>query len=276
MDSTVVRVLSRDGAPNEVLLVRRPSGHLAVLKRVSPELRDREDVALRLNQERRLLARLGGRHGLVGLDDDATEPPSLLVRYLSGGSLRECIDRHAPGLLPPDLVARVAIELSAAVRHLHDHAVIHRDVNPTNIMFDSSGRTWLIDLSVAAVGRPAKALPDGWEEGRIGTIPYAAPETILHAEAPVLASVDIYSLGVVFWEMVTRSRPFERGAAESPDRFARRVTSASRTVPTDVANRMGSRFADLVSRMVDASAAMRPESMAVVERELRSALGTAR
>jgi serine/threonine protein kinase len=273
VDANLVRVLSRDGAPNEVLLVRRPSGRLAVLKRVRRELRDREDLVLRLDQERRLLGRLGGQHGLVELEDIDAEPGSLFVRFLDGGTLRDRIDGcRGSDLLPSALVGQVATQLVAAVRQLHDHDVIHRDINPTNIVFDSGGGAWLIDLSVAAVGRPARGLPVGWEEARVGTIPYSAPETILHPGLPVLPSVDIYSTGVVFWEMATGTRPFEQEVDESPEAFARRVRAAAAPHSTEIARRLGRRFADLVHGMLDPTPSNRPEEIAVVSRELESAL----
>jgi len=273
VDASLVRVLSRDGAPNEVLLVRRSSGRLSVLKRVRPELRGREDLVLRLDQERRLLTLLGGQHGLVGVDDVASEPGSLFVRFLDGGTLRDRVDGcRSADSLTTELIGRVATQLVAAVRRLHDHDVIHRDINPTNIVFDSSHRVWLIDLSVAAVGRPARGLPVGWEEARVGTIPYSAPETILHPGLPVLPSVDIYSIGVVFWEMATVTRPFEQEVDESPEEFARRVRAAAAPHSAEIAKRLGRRFANLVHRMLDPTPSSRPGELAVVSRELESVL----
>jgi serine/threonine protein kinase len=273
VDTSLVRVLSRDGAPNEVLLVRRPSGRLAVLKRVRPELRSREDLVLRLDQERRLLTLLGGQHGLVGIEDAASEPGSLFVRFLGGGTLRDRLDgSRGFDPLTNEVIRGVAAQLVAAVGRLHDHDVIHRDINPTNIVFDSDGGAWLIDLSVAAVGRPARGLPVGWEEARVGTIPYSAPETILHPSLPVLPSVDIYSTGVVFWEMASTTRPFERAIDESRELFARRVQATAAPQSTQIARRMGRRFADLVRGMLDPIPSNRPGEIAVVSRELESAL----
>ena len=273
MEEGLVRVLSRDGAPNEVLLMRRPSGRLAVLKRIRPELRDREDLVLRLEQERRVLSLLGGQHGLIGIDDNDAEPGSLFVRFLDGGTLRDRLDgSRGSELVTNAVIGRVARQLVAAVKRLHDHDVIHRDINPTNIVFDSSGDAWLIDLSVAAVGRPARGLPAGWEEARVGTIPYSAPETILYPGLPVLPSVDIYSIGVVFWEMASTTRPFERDTDESPEQFASRVLAAAAPRSVEIARRMGRRFADLVRGMLEPTPSKRPEEIAVVSRELESAL----
>lgn len=270
----MVRVLSAAAAPNEVLLVRRPSGKLVVLKRVRAELQDREDLMLRQDQERRLLRDLGGRCGLVALDDAAaTEPRALLLQYLDGGSLRDRL--YAFGQersIPLDAIGRIGSDVIGALSHLHAHDVVHRDINPTNVMFDVNGRAWLIDLSVAAVGRPARGLPAGWEEERVGTIPYTAPEAVLHPAEPAHPSLDVYGLGVVLWEMVTGTQPFERSFDETAEEFAHRLMVAQPPRSASLERRAGPAFAALVSAMLEPSAASRPESMAGVEAAFRSAL----
>jgi serine/threonine protein kinase len=244
-------VLSRDGAPNDVLLVRRASGQLAVLKRVRPDLRHREDLLLRHAQEGRILRELGRRHQLVGLAESYVDgEESLLLDFIDGGTLRERISALPRGTPAPlDLVARVAADVGEALTHLHEHDVVHRDVNPTNIVFDRDGRAWLIDLSVAAVGRPARGLSSEWEEDRVGTIPYSAPEAILAPNDPAYPSADLYALGVVLYELITGSRPFERRRDETPEDYARRVI-ASEPPSTALLSRAGPALAGRVTAML--------------------------
>jgi serine/threonine protein kinase len=158
-----------------------------------------------------------------------------------------------------DVIARVGADVIGALSHLHRHDVVHRDINPTNIVFDASGSAWLIDLSVAAVGQPARGLPDGWEEERVGTIPYTAPEALLNPAAPAHPTLDIYGLGVMLWEMATGTRPFERSVEERVEDFAERLTTTGVPRSADLERRAGAAFADLVSAMLDPSPAMRPE-----------------
>ena len=241
-----------------MLLVRQASGRLVVLKRVRPDLRHREDLVLRHAQEARILRDLGGRHGLVGLADSYVDgDDSFLLEHLDGGTLRERIDALPAGALSPiSLVARVAADVGEALSHLHDHDVVHRDVNPTNIVFDRADNAWLIDLSVAAVGRPARGLSAEWEEGRVGTLPYSAPEAILAPNEPAHPSADWYALGVVLCELITGARPFERRPDETPEQFARRVIG-SEPPSAAVLSRVGPELAGRVSAMLSPNPGMR-------------------
>ena len=269
----VVRVLSRAEAPNEVLLVRRRSRHLVILKRLRAELEHREDLVLRLEQERRILALLGGQAGLVALDSPPLPyPNSLTLRFLGGGSLRERINGGRTGLSRVDSAVGVTLDVLRTLSHLHRHQVIHRDINPANVVFDGNDRAWLIDLSVAAMGCPARGLPAGWEEGRVGTIPYTAPEAVMQPAAPAHPSVDLYGIGVMLWEMITGQRPFERRADEAPVAFARRVADSRLPHAALLAHRAGPNVTRVVSALLAPSPSERPQSADEVAATLRSTM----
>jgi serine/threonine-protein kinase len=199
---TIVARLSHADAPADVSLARDAAGQPCVLKRLRAEYADREDLALRLRLEGAIIAELGGRGGLVRaleVVDTPNEPYTIVLEHIPGGSLADRL-RDTP-VLDLATATRVAAELFGALAHLHAHDVVHRDVKPSNILFDAAGALRLIDLSVAARGRPPRALPEDWEEERVGTLRYTAPEALARG-APIAAAQDIYSAGVVFREML--------------------------------------------------------------------------
>ena len=246
-----------------MLVVRRESGSLAVIKRVRAGLEAREDLLIRIDQERLLLRSLGGRCGLVALD----EPPlgdsrSITLRFLEGGTLRTALETN--GRLDVDATMGVAGDVLGALGHLHSAGVIHRDVNATNVVFDAGGRAWLIDLSVAAFGSPPRGLPPEWEEERVGTLPYTAPEAILDPRATPHPTLDLFALGVTLWESFTGTRPFERAEDEPPDAFARRVLSSRLPDETILVRHAGTRIASAVLGLLERLPSMRPQSVAEV------------
>jgi len=100
-------------------------------------------------------------------------------------------------------IVQLLITVARAVHHAHEHGVVHRDLKPANILIDAKGRPQLVDFGLAKLldGREASAA-----SGVMGTVPYMSPEqaTGLHAREPS----DIYSLGAIFYELLTGCIPF--------------------------------------------------------------------
>ena len=170
-----------------------------------PESRDR------FLRESRACAQL--RHpNIVGLLDfgfDTTNQPYMVMELLSGPSLREEINLEAP--MTPARVVSILESVAAALQLAHDRGITHRDLKPANIVahrYESGERVYkVIDFGLAAM----KATGD---ETRLtnpafflGTLAYAAPEQMKGAD--VTPATDVYALGVIAYEMLTGSRPFE-------------------------------------------------------------------
>jgi eukaryotic-like serine/threonine-protein kinase len=134
----------------------------------------------------------------------------IVLELLSGGSLEDRLPWGRP-LSDPD-AARIAQELASALAYAHAEGIVHRDVKPTNVLFDDDGRAKLTDFGIARL-TDASTLT---EAGTIlGTAAYIAPEQA-RGES-VGPAADVYAFGVILYRMLTGQLPFE---AENPIHLA--------------------------------------------------------
>ena len=178
-------------------------GRQVVLKVLPPEAATHEPAA-RFRREAMLVARLQHPHILpvfgVGVVDDIQY---FTMPYVEGGSLRTHLERHRH--LPVVDARRVLSEIGDALACAHRQGIVHRDVKPENIFLErGTGRTLLADFGVAlALGEPEGVTQAGTT---VGTPAYMSPEQV--DGRPLDGLSDIYSLGLVGWEMVTGQRPW--------------------------------------------------------------------
>ena len=174
---------------------------LKVLRQV-PDLADGIGAFDRFLQEYEMIAELEHPNIVrifdLGVSDDHAH---IAMEYLSGGDLRNRIDC---GILEAEAV-RYAREISSALAEIHSVGILHRDLKPGNIMFRDDGSIALIDFGLAKRMRLEQEITDSGEI--FGTPYYMSPEQG-HAN-DVDARSDIYSLGVVFYEMLTGTKPYQ-------------------------------------------------------------------
>jgi hypothetical protein len=165
----------------------------------------------RFRQEARAIARI--THPNICTLHDVGEDGSaifLVMEYVAGATLAE---RLEDGPLPVSLALRIAIGIADALDHAHRHGVVHRDLKPGNIMLTRGG-VKLLDFGLAKLKERDEQIPlETTASGRltdvgaiVGTIPYMAPEQLQGRE--IDARTDIFSFGVVLYEMVSGRRPF--------------------------------------------------------------------
>ncbi len=130
----------------------------------------------------------------------------LVLEYMPGRTLREALQQRAPEMLPTVEVLHILIQVCSALAYAHEHGVIHRDIKPENIMLLENGDSKIFDFGIA--------LLDGEHSSRwlgfaspIGTPDYMAPERLLGE--PGDRRADIYSVGVVLYELLCGRTPFE-------------------------------------------------------------------
>jgi len=172
---------------------------------------DAEAMA-RFQREARVVARLEHLHVLPIHDfDGAHDPPYIVMRYVEGGTLKEVLRR---GQLPLEEIGFLLRQVSAALDYAHRQGVVHRDVKPSNIMIDGEGNAFVSDFGTARmVGRAGVGLGEGLTQSgsMMGTPGYMAPEQAMGEGVDHRA--DLYSLGVMAFEMLTGQLPYQ---AENP------------------------------------------------------------
>lgn len=173
-----------------------------IRRRAFPE-EQLERILQRFEREAKSLGRLSHPNILKVLDyGEYDGSPYLVLEFLPGGTMREKI---AQGRLAWQEAVSIVLPIAEALRYAHSNGVIHRDVKPSNILLTAEGRPMLSDFGIAKFLEAADlATLTGTGVG-IGTPEYMAPE---QWTGKALPQSDVYSLGVVFYEMVTGNRPF--------------------------------------------------------------------
>lgn len=207
---TITRILSKGGM-GVVYLVRNPTLRAErALKVLDPAIAERNhEFVDRFNQEAALVCGLHSPH-LVEVYDAGCEGTSgfyyIVMEYLGGGTLRDRM--RCRGRIPwreaLGIVRQVALALTAVEKR---HSV-HRDIKPENILFTSDGVAKLVDFGIAkAVQDDAENMLKTLPAQVFGTPAYMSPEQVRDASS-VDARADIWSLGIVFFEMLAGSRPY--------------------------------------------------------------------
>ena len=130
----------------------------------------------------------------------------IAMEHLEGRSLKDIIGAEAP--LKPDRAIDITLQILQALRFAHAHGVVHRDIKPHNIILATDGRPKVTDFGIARAGAASQMTEVG---SIIGTAQYLSPEQA--RGQPVQPQADLYSLGVVLYEMLTGHVPFEGDSA---------------------------------------------------------------
>jgi serine/threonine protein kinase len=257
------RVLADRGA-TRVLMLRDRAGHPLVLKHLT---NSEDSAAARLRAEAELLEAAGGS-GVIGLHGTVAHPAGIVLEYAPGGSLADRL--RTSGALPPAEAVRVISQLADALAHLHARGIVHRDVKPSNVLFTARGDLRLADFGVAACIGSRGTLDGEWEELRVGTPPYAAPEQWTAPSAHPAA--DVYALGVVLYELLTARLPWEPLADEGDESFASRIRAEAPIAPSTRGIRLSPALEALILEALRPRAEDRPASAAEFARRARQAL----
>lgn len=203
--------------------------HVAI-KVPSPALLASRQAREEFMREARSVARL--RHeNIVTVHDFGEEPDGscyIIYEHISGTNLAERLER---GRLPHDETARLIAQVAEALHCAHLLGLIHRDIKPANILLDVRGRPYIADFGLAVQEEELTK-----QRGRdAGTPQYMAPEQVRGEGHRIDARTDIYSLGVVLYEMLCGHRPFtSRALHELFDQIEHREARPPRTIDDSI------------------------------------------
>src|SRR4051794_21544393 len=180
------------------LTLERP----VAIKLMHREIASDSDQLERFRREARAVARLSHPH-IVGVIDAGEDEhrPYIVFEYVEGETLKERIRRM--GRLPIDEAIAYTIEIARALGCAHAHQIVHRDIKPQNVLIDAEGSAKVTDFGIARSLEQEGLTADGRV---LGTTDYVSPEQALGQD--VNGQSDIYSLGVVLYEMLTGEVPF--------------------------------------------------------------------
>jgi serine/threonine-protein kinase PpkA len=217
------------GGMTEVYLAVREQDQLPVVLKVLDASGQAAGANLsRFIQEYALLSRIDDPHVIRIYDQGFTDDHAYIaMEYFERGDLRS----ELRGPLPRERVMQVLTQIAQALAVIHAHGIVHRDLKPENVMLHADGSVALADFGVAkAMEQDAALALTGTRHGEVvGTPYYLSPEQA--SGKPITPASDLYSLGVMLFELITGSRPF---SAESLELLlARHLTAPTPLLPAE-------------------------------------------
>ena len=234
--------------------VQEPLGRVVALKALKTQIAPTSSFGLGLDREAKILRDLAHPNVVLLLDSLRNESgrPFLVLENIEGPSVQQLLEaKKRPLGLEASLA--IALGLCAGLEHVHERGVVHRDVKPSNVLLARGGIVKLIDFGIAQQSRTASVsdvLAEGvTPSGRIapepvkdafGTAAYMSPEQILGDF--VDGRSDLFSLGVVLYQMLSGTRPFESpsaagGARDRPSRPPGGPARTRRDAPAKLSER---------------------------------------
>lgn len=202
----IIRKINQGGMSSVYLAIQLSVGREVALKVMSPALNSDPVFSERFQREANIVGQLS-HPNIVSIYDIGRHKNLnyIAMDYLPGGSVQE---RMASGL-STTAVLRIMHEVAGALDHAHDKGYIHRDIKPENILFREDGSAVLSDFGVAKMVSNVSRMTNAGTV--VGTPHYMSPEQT--RGKPVDGRADIYSLGVVFYEMLTGQVPYQADEA---------------------------------------------------------------
>ena len=226
-----------EGGMGEVYLAEDTKLERRVAVKLLKRCLDDASLARRFRHERKVLAGLT-HPNIARLYGGATTPEGqsyLVMEYVEGERLDRYCDNHRLGISERLVLFR---KICAAVSYAHQNLVVHRDLKPANIRVTPEGEPKLLDFGIAklldAESTPPGGQPDLDRHRSMMTPEYASPEQV-RGESITTAS-DVYSLGVVLYELLTGQRPYTI-SSRRPDELARAICEQEPARPSTVAGR---------------------------------------
>ena len=185
----------------------KKKNRIVAIKVLRPEYESDEEFVRRFSREAEAASKVSHENIVnmldVGIDGDMRY---IVMGYVDGQTLKEMIRQQ--GYIHPDTAIRMTIRILAAVDHAHRNGIVHRDIKPQNILVDSDGRVKVADFGIARLKTThTTTIEEGQGVSAMGSVHYFSPEQAKGELADEKS--DLYSVGVVMYEMLTGQVPFD-------------------------------------------------------------------
>lgn len=199
----ILRQIGQGGMATVYLANQQSMNRQVALKVLPKHLMGDDTYLQRFEREVKIVSTLEHRNIVPVYDYGELEgQPYIVMRYMSGGSIDDLLQH---GALDVDVIGDIITQIAPALDYAHSKNVLHRDLKPSNVLLDDDGGAFITDFGIARIlGEQGTAITT---QGVVGTPSYMSPE---QAQAhPMDGRSDVYSLGVMLFEMATGRRPFE-------------------------------------------------------------------
>ncbi|GMA61789.1 Stk1 family PASTA domain-containing Ser/Thr kinase [Alicyclobacillus fastidiosus] len=238
---------------------------VVAIKMLRSQFVEDEEFVARFRQEAQNAARLSHPNIVNVYDVGVVDKEYYIVmEYVDGQTLKDMIVERAP--LPVDEAIQLSVQICAALSHAHEQHIIHRDVKPHNILVNKFGVVKVTDFGIARAVT-GNTITDRQATSVLGSVHYFSPEQARGAQTD--AKSDIYSLGVVLYEMLTGSLPF---SGPSPVSVALKHLREQFVEPRELNKAIPQSVENIILRCMVKAAEGRYDNMAAVKADLEDAL----
>lgn len=186
------------------------TGREVAVKLLRPEFERDEEFVRRFSHEAKAAAQVAHENIVNMLDVGFDGVPYIVMEFVRGQTLKDLI--RSVGSIPPRQAVAMALRILAALDHAHRNNIVHRDIKPQNILVDENGMIKVADFGIARLTTSATMTATG-DGSFFGSVHYISPEQARGEKADEKS--DLYSVGVVLYEMLTGQVPFDSESAVS-------------------------------------------------------------
>ncbi len=242
----IVREIGQGGMATVYEAVDTTLERSVAVKILHPHLSRQKEALVRFRREAKVVARL--KHPNIIEVYDISEPEEerqyIVSELIEGPTLAEYHNDYGP--FPGELAACVVYELAQALGHAHEHGVIHRDMKPENVMIRPDGRVKLMDFGIARISEGTNLTVTG---SVMGSPAFMSPEQINGADIDHRS--DLFSLGTIFYELVTGRLPFD---GPNPHAVIKRICEGEYENPQQLAPAISNHLTEIIQTLLKVNA----------------------